>query len=169
MVQQRFGSSSEKLNANQISLFDEAKLLSDDGPSDEEESTNVPAHKRKKKRASIPEELPRTEVIHDLNKAEKVCPHDGTALPHFGNKTSEQLDYIPAQMIALQHVRRKYTCSCRNNYMVAANKPTQPIEKSIASLGSLAQVASHKYCDTLPLYRQAQIFKRFGIELDCTS
>jgi transposase len=129
MVQQRFGSSSEKLSVDQINLFDEAELLSDDDASDEEDSENVPAHKRKKKRTSIPEKLPRTEVIHDLSEAEKVCPHDGTALRHFGNETSEQLDYIPAQMSVLQHVRRKYTCPCCNNYMVTANEPTQPIEK----------------------------------------
>ncbi len=169
MVQQRFGSSSEKLSVDQINLFDEAELLSDDDASDEEDSENVPAHKRKKKRTSIPEKLPRTEVIHDLSEAEKVCPHDGTALRHFGNETSEQLDYIPAQMSVLQHVRRKYTCPCCNNYIVTANKPAQPIEKSIASPGLLAQVATHKYCDALPLYRQAQMFKRFGVELDRTS
>ena len=169
MVQQRFGSSSEKLSADQINLFDEAELLSDDDASDEEESTSIPAHKRKKKRVSIPEELPRTEVIHDLSEVEKVCPHDGTALRHFGNETSEQLDYIPAQMSVLQHVRRKYICPCCNNYMVTANKPAQPIEKSIASPGLLAQVATHKYCDALPLYRQAQMFKRFDVELDRTS
>jgi transposase len=169
MVQQRFGSSSEKLSVDQIGLFDEAELLSDDDSPDEEESTNVPAHKCIKKRASIPEELPRTEVIHDLSEAEKVCPHDGTALRHFGNETSEQLDYIPAQMIVLQHVRRKYICPCCNNYMVTANKPAQPIEKSIASPGLLAQIATHKYCDALPLYRQVQMFKRFDVELDRTS
>jgi transposase len=170
MVQQHFGSSSEKLSADQINLFDEAELLSDDDASDEEEEcTNVPAHKRKKKRASIPKELPRTEVIHDLTDEEKVCPHDGIALRHFGNETSEQLDYIPAQMSVLQHVRQKYTCPCCNNYMVTASKPVQSIEKPIASPGLLAQIATHKYCDALPLYRQAQIFKRFGVELDRTS
>tara|TARA_B110001452_G_scaffold152945_1_gene127259 strand:+ start:915 stop:2477 length:1563 start_codon:yes stop_codon:yes gene_type:complete len=169
MVQQRFGSSSEKLSADQINLFDEAELLSDDDEPAEEESTSISAHKRKKKRVSIPEALPRTEVIHDLSEAEKVCPHDGTALRHFGDETSEQLDYIPAQISVLQHIRRKYTCPCCNNYMVTANKPAQPIEKSIASPGLLAQVATHKYCDALPLYRQAQMFKRFGVELDRTS
>lgn len=69
----------------------------------------------------------------------------------------------------LQHVRRKYSCSCCNNYMVIANKPAQLIEKFTASPGVLAQVATHKYCDALPLYRQAQMFKRFGVELDRTS
>jgi transposase len=72
-------------------LFDEAELLSDDDESDEENSEHIPAHKRKKKSTTIPEKLPRTEVIHDLSEAEKVCPHDGTALRHFGNETSEQL------------------------------------------------------------------------------
>jgi transposase len=72
-------------------------------------------------------------------------------------------------MSVLQHVRRKYTCPCCNNYRVTANKPAQPIKKSIASPGLLAQVVTHKYCDALPLYRQAQIFKRFRVELDRTS
>ncbi|MCP4832786.1 MAG: IS66 family transposase, partial [Gammaproteobacteria bacterium] len=169
MVRQRFGSSSEKVSADQLNLFDEAELLSDDNASAEAESTHIPAHKRKKKRASIPAELPRTEIIHDLCDAEKVCPHDGTVLRHFGNETSEQLDYIPAKMTVLQHVRRKYTCPCCNNYMVTANKPAQPIEKSIASPGLLAQIAAHKYCDALPLYRQAEMFKRFGVDLNRTS
>lgn len=169
MEQQRFGSSSEKLSPDQLNLFDEAELLSDDDESIEQESTDVPAHKRKKKRASIPAELPRTDVIHDLEESEKVCPHDGTALRHFGDETSEQLDYIPAKMSVLHHIRRKYTCPCCNNYMVTADKPKQPIEKSIASPGLLAQIATHKYCDALPLYRQAQMFKRFGVELDRSS
>jgi transposase len=29
----------------------------------------------------------------------------------------------------------------------------------------LAKVATHKYCDALPLYRQLQMFKRFEVEL----
>jgi transposase len=33
----------------------------------------------------------------------------------------------------------------------------------------LAEVATHKYCDALPLYPQEQMFKRFGVELDRTS
>jgi transposase len=34
--------------------------------------------------------------------------------------------------------------------MVTANKPAQPIEKSVASPSLLAQFATHKYCDALP-------------------
>jgi len=61
-------------------------------------------------------------------------------------------------------------CPCCNDYFVTAKKPAQPIEKSIASPGLLSQIATHKYCDGLPLYRQNNtLFKRLGIELDATS
>ena len=51
-------------------------------------------------------------------------------------------------------------------YVVTAQKPKQPIEKSMAAPGLLAHVATQKYVDALPLYRQTQIYKRIGVELD---
>jgi transposase len=170
MTQQRFGASSEKCSPKQLGLFDEAELLSDDSTEDEETTIQVPAHQRKKKRLSIPENLPTTDIIHDLPEYEKFCPHDNQALRHFGDECSKQLDYIPAKITVLKHIRRKYMCPCCNDYFVTAKKPAQPIEKSIASPGLLSQITTHKYCDGLPLYRQSKtLFKRLGIELDATS
>jgi hypothetical protein len=54
-LQQHPSSFSEYLSADLINLFNEAELLSNNDASAEEESSNVHAHKRKKKRASIPE------------------------------------------------------------------------------------------------------------------
>ncbi|NRA23538.1 MAG: transposase [Oleispira sp.] len=88
--------------------------------------------------------MPRTEVIHDLSDSEKVCPHDGTALRHFSNETSEQLDYTPAQMSLLQHIRRKYTCPYCNNYMVTTNKPAQPIDNNAAENAIRPMVVGRK-------------------------
>lgn len=167
MNQQRFGSSSEKINAHQIGLFDEAELLSEEAVDDD--TTTVLAHSRKKKRVAIPDHLPIIQVIHDLPENEKFCPHDGAVLKHFGNECSKQIDYIPAKINVLHHIRRKYVCPCCNTYIATASKPAQPIEKSIASAGLLSQIATQKYCDALPLYRQTAIFKRLGIELDRTS
>jgi len=152
-----------------LGLFDEAELLSDED-NVEESTTLVPAHQRKKKRLSIPDDLPVTDIIHDLPEHEKFCPHDKQALRHFSDECAKQLDYIPAKITVFNHVRRKYSCPCCNDYFVTAKKPAQPIEKSLASPGLLSQIASHKYCDGLPLYRQSNlIFKRLGIELDSTS
>jgi transposase len=170
MTQQRFGASSEKWSPDQLGLFDEAEILSDEDDAVEESTTLVPAHQRKKKRLSIPDDLPVTDIIHDLPEDEKFCPHDNQALKHFSDECHKQLDYIPAKVTVLNHIRRKYMCPCCNDYFVTAKKPAQPIEKSIASPGLLSQIATHKYCDGLPLYRQSNlIFKRLGVELDSTS
>ncbi|NQY88299.1 MAG: transposase [Colwellia sp.] len=128
MTQQRFGASSEKLSLNQLGLFDEAELLSDEDES-EETCTEVPAHQRKNKRLSLPENLPTSDIIHDLPEDEQCCPHDNQALRHFGDECSKQLDYIPAKVTVLKHIRRKYMSPCCNDYFVTATKPTQPIEK----------------------------------------
>ena len=163
-----YGASSEK-DSGQGQLFNEAE---DDALVAESEAVDivVPAHTRKKKkRTSIPEDLPREEFIHDLTDAEKICPHDGTALKHIGEETSEQLDIEPAKIKVLRHRRQKYACPCCEQHLITATKPAQPIEKSIAAPGLLAYVTVSKYCDALPLYRQIAIFKRIGVELDRTT
>ena len=35
--------------------------------------------------------------------------------------------------------------------------------------GLLAYIATNKYCDALPLYRQTELFKRIGIEFNYPS
>jgi len=163
-----YGASSEKDNG-QGHLFNEAE---EDTVVTESESPDitVPAHTRKKKkRVSIPEDLPREDIIHDLAEADKVCPHDGAALKLIGEETSEQLDIEPAKIKVLRHRRKKYACPCCEQHIVTATKPAQPIEKSIAAPGLLAYVTVSKYCDALPLYRQIAIFKRIGVELDRTT
>jgi transposase len=163
-----YGASSEKVS-KQGQLFNEAEddvLVAESDVAD----IVVPAHTRKKKkRASIPDDLPREDIIHDLSDAEKICPHDGTALKFIGEDTSEQLDIEPAKIKVLRHRRQKYACPCCEKHIITAAKPAQPIEKSIAAPGLLAYVAVSKYCDALPLYRQIAIFKRIGIELDRTT
>ena len=77
---------------------------------DPQETVMVAQHQRNVRRASIPKALPRVDIIHDLSDAEKVCPHDGTALKHIGAETHEQLDIILAKVQVLNHIRLKYAC-----------------------------------------------------------
>ena len=167
---QRFAASSEKQSPDQQHLFDEAEQDVDIVDDSNEDNIEVTPHTRKKKkRVSIPADIPREDRIYDLREEEKVCPHDGTALKAIGEETHEQLDIIPAQIKAIRHIRKKYACPCCEQYVVTATKPKQPIEKSIATPGLLAYISVSKYCDALPLYRQIEIFKRIGVELDRTS
>ena len=157
---QQFGASSEQLPDQQPSLFDEVEIASDDATISVDETPEaevVPEAKpaRKPRKAfRIPPELPRVEIIHDLPESEKVCPHDGTALKHIDSEVHEQLDIIPAQVQVLRHLRYTYACPCCDQHVVTAQKPKQPIEKGMASPRLLATIATQKYVDGLPLYRQ---------------
>jgi transposase len=170
LKKRHFGTSSEKGGPQQLDLFNEAEVIVEQTTEVIEPTTTIASHQRRKnKRVSIPAELPRIEVIHDLADAEKICPHDQAELKRIGSETHEQLDIIPAQIRVLKHVRYKYACPCCEQHLATARKPKQPIEKSIASPGLLAYIATQKYVDGLPLYRQLAIFKRIGVTLDDAS
>ncbi|PKP89693.1 MAG: IS66 family transposase [Alphaproteobacteria bacterium HGW-Alphaproteobacteria-16] len=80
-----------------------------------------------------------------------------------------RVDIIPASVKVIRHVRLKYACPCCQKHVATATKPAQPLGKSIAAPGLLAYIATAKYVDALPLYRQIQQFARLGIELDRTT
>ena len=170
---QRFGAKSERFPAEaQGRLFDEAEALvaeAEAGPSEDEVA--VPAHTRKKRRPrSLPDFLPVEEVLHDLPDEEKICPHDAAhPLVEIGREQSDQLKFIPATVAIVRHVRPRYACPrCKEGVRIAP-MPKLPVPKSIATPSLLAQVATSKYVDGLPLYRQEKIFDRLGLGLSRTT
>jgi len=169
----RFAKLNEGLRSLQSELFDGVEALGVDHPP-EPEQTTVPAHTRKKPggRKSLPKDLPRIDQVYDLVDSEKVCAH-GHALTPMGDKISEQLDVILMQLHVIRHVRKQYVCKCceqaGETVIKTAAKPKQSIEKSQASAGLLAYVATAKYTDSLQMYRQSEIFKRCDIELNRTT
>ena len=91
-----------------------------------------------------------------------MCPHDGAALREIGVEASEQLDIIPQQVRVIRHERVKYACPCCDGALRLAPKPAQVIPKGLLSEGAIAWVATAKYLDGLPLYRQSVLLGRFG-------
>jgi len=168
----RFGASSEKADADQLNLFNEAEAATDTSPDEEAaDTTTIPEHKRKKRgRRAIDENLPRVIIEHDIPEAEKTCAC-GKHKTRIGEETSEQLDIIPPKVQVLRHVRYKYACrSCEGTEddgptVVIAPMPPQPIPKSNASPGLLAYIVIAKFLDGLPLYRLTKIFARIGFDL----
>ncbi|MGH8702178.1 MAG: IS66 family transposase [Burkholderiales bacterium] len=113
-------------------------------------------------RRALPEHLPRERVVHE---PACTCPDCGAPMRKIGEDVSEVLDYVPARFKVIRHVRPKLACpSCERIVQVAA--PSRPIERSFAGAGLLAHILTSKYADHLPLYRQAQIYAREGVELD---
>jgi transposase len=163
---QRFGQASERIHHDQLGLFNEAEQLVDGEVPEETPAVEVGAHTRTPRgRRPLPAWMPREEIVHDLPDAEKVCVHDGTALVEIGRETSEQVEFIPATARVLVHVRPKYGCpACKTGVQIAP-MPPQPVPKSVASPSLLAYVAVSKYADALPLYRQAGILERIGVDV----
>jgi transposase len=77
------------------------------------------------------------------------------------------LELEPVRFKVVRHIRSKLACaSC--DTIVQAPAPTRPIERGMAGPGLLAHVIVGKYGDHIPLYRQAEIYAREGVELDRT-
>ena len=169
---QRFGRSSERSPSEQLGIWNEAEAIVDAEGADAEDTKgtiDVPAHTRRKNRGGrkpLPEHLPRVEVLRDLEEHEKVCPNDPAhTLSLIGEETAERLVYKPAELYVEIEKRPKYGCgTCKDGVACRAPSP-QPIPKSMASSSLLAQVATAKYVDGLPLARQEKILGRLGIDL----
>lgn len=167
-----FGSSSEKANAAQLQLFNEAEQSVGDTEAedadaeiDESPETETLTYTRKKPgRPAIPDNLPRIRIEHELAEAERFCAC-GCERHVMGEEISEQLDIIPAQVQVLQHVRKKYACRQCEGSIKTAPLPPQPLPKTKASPGLLAFIIAAKFVDALPLYRQSTILQRHGIQL----
>jgi len=167
---QLFGRSSETTPAAEVSpdqrwLFNEAEALTEAAQSAPARIL-IPAHSRKKRgRKPLSPDLPRIEVLHDLADHEKRCAKDGTALERIGEEISEQLDYRPAQVRVIRHIRPKYSCPCcRQGVQIAPNPPAL-FPKSLATPALLAHIVTAKFVDGLPLYRQEAQFARLGVRL----
>jgi transposase len=114
-------------------------------------------------RRPLPAHLPRE--TRKFMPKQTACPDCGGELKHLGEDVSEMLEYVPASFKVIRQVRTKLACG-RCDKIVQAEALSRPIERGIAGPGLLAHVLTSKYADHLPLYRQAEIYAREGVELD---
>jgi transposase len=117
----------------------------------------------KSTRRPLPAHLPR-DTRRILPKQE-ACPDCGGELKPLGEDVSETLEYVPEHFKVIRQVRPKLACACCDK-IVQAEAASRPITRGMAGPGLLAHVLVSKYCDHLPLYRQAEIYAREGVELE---
>ncbi|MBV8443287.1 MAG: IS66 family transposase, partial [Hyphomicrobiales bacterium] len=173
----RYGRKSEKLDAQ----VEQLELLIDDieagvaeklaragvAEQDAAEATETGASSKKKRkpsnRAPLPDHLPAETIVHE---APCVCPTcGGDKFGRIGADEREVLEYVPSHFKRVVHVRPKMSCrACET--VVQAPMPTLPIEKGRPGPALLAHVVVSKFCDHLPLHRQADIYARSGVEID---
>lgn len=163
----RFGRSSEQLDADQLQLGledIETALAAAEAASEEATPRPREARVRKTNRGSLPAHLERIEQIVDLD--DKACPCCGGALHQIGEDVAERLDVVPTTFRVLVTRRPRYGCRSCESAVVQAPAPARIVEGGIPTEALIAQVLVSKYADHLPLYRQAQMYARQGVQLD---
>jgi transposase len=160
------GHKSEKLNPNQLLLFPELATAtpSDTTVSPPPTTDAQPSKRRGHGRHGLNPKLRRDRRVYVLDENERRCPCGGLC-EKFGEEISEQLDFIPASLFVIEHVRTKYACPHCHDHVIVAVKPEQPIAKGLPGAGLLAQVITCKYADHIPLNRFEHICRRQGVEL----
>jgi transposase len=171
----KYGRTSERLEHAQLELVggqvaqpvvDEKAVADTTNVASLDEHRKKRAYRPRPNLRDLPAHLPRRTVMHwpSGNQSGCGCPACGLALREIGQDVSEVLDYEPGSFHVVRHVRPKLACGgCHDIKQACA--PGRPIERLMAGAGMLAHVLVSKYCDHTPLYRQAQIYARAGLEL----
>ena len=166
---QQLGPKSETLSNLQL------ELLTDEEPGatrDEVEAearrepvNSAPARERKPHpgRKPLPDTLPRVEEV--IPCVQCSCAQCGEDMAVIGYDESEQLDVEPARYFV--RVTRREKRACRRCATVeAAPLAERIVEKGLASDAVVVNTVVAKYCDHVPLYRQAGIIEReAGVEI----
>jgi transposase len=172
---EKFGTSSEKADTNQLTIFDlfnEAETLKQPVVMEPTEETIIKEHKRKKsKRGESLSNLPVETIEYKLDEDQQICEKCGEPLTVMKKEIRKELKIVPAKVSIVEHITYVYTCrNCDKNgisgTIVKAESPKALIPKSFVSPNVLAYLINQKYTNAMPLYRQEQEFNRFGINLN---
>lgn len=168
-----FGKSSEQIDVNQMSLFDEAEKNSDVKAI--EPTIEEIIYKRTKPSQNIGKKdnlsnLERVVIEHKLKESEAFCDKCKSSLEVIGTRTKEILKYEPAKLYIEEHVTYSYACKpCEVDEgkanIITAKAPNTVLYKSMASHEILSHVINMKYQYAMPLYRQEIYFKMLGVNL----
>lgn len=165
----QFGSSSEK-SPDQLhfeNVFNEPEAQTDQSlPEPAYEQITYKRRKRAGKREEDLEGLPAERIDYELPESERSCPECGDIMRDIGVTVRDELEIIPARVIHKEHAVHAYACAtCEKNSdhtpVIKAKAPAPLISGSLASPSAVAHIATQKYVNGVPLYRQEK-----GLEYD---
>ena len=170
LIRMHFGSKSEKLTPEQLDLFIDSEEANTPASADSEDEVLaeelkrelrvVPDRKRREPRRL--ENLPTIETI--------ITPEEVLKNPEgfrkIGERRSIKLDYSPMSLTQIILILETYEKKGEDKTIISAPLPPALLDGSILTPSLLSNIITAKYCDHLPLYRQAQIFsRRFEINI----
>src|SRR5215218_5708056 len=168
LKRRQFGRKSEQLPADQLLLaFEEIEATLAGNAAEAGKQSPALSEQRAKRRRTgrgrLPAHLPRVEVV--LAPEATACPCCRGPLVEIGVDAAERLDVIPAQFRVIVTKRPKLACRACPGVVLQAAAPARLIEGGMPTEATVAHVLVARYADHLPLYRQAQILARQGIEI----
>ncbi len=170
LIRLLYGKRSEKLSADERQLaFEELEGAAAEVEAEASAGDPSPPRSPKRPRAErnighLPEHLERIEQV--IEPESTLCPCGCGEMVRIGEDRAERLDIVPAQLRVIVTVRPKYACRSCEQGVTQALAPAWLIEGGLPTEGAIAHVLVSKYAEHCPLYRQAQIYARSGLELD---
>ena len=168
LKRQQFGTKSERLPEEQLLFaFEEIEATLAGNPAEAGKASPTlregQAKRRRASRGRLPAHLPRVEGV--LAPETTACPCCRGPLVEIGVDAAERLDVIPALFRVVVTKRPKLACRACPGVVLQTPAPARLIEGGVPTEATVAHVLVSRYADHLPLYRQAQILARQGIEI----
>ena len=175
MNRRLFGRSKEtvKENKDQLALFDD-QLFSVAETTEEETVQAIEAHERKRrpkgKKASLIKDLKANNIHYELIDEARFCPCCSETMSHIGQTViREEPIFIPGHFEKNVHIQHAYKCHyCpedETTTIVKAPVPRPLLNNSLASATVVAEIIHQKYELSIPLYRQENDWKTYGLEM----
>jgi len=181
-LRQHFGRTSEKLSAEQLSLFlsglgprqqasagseERAPASEDAAPAQAQAPLEERPWKKRKGhgRRPLPSHPPREQRVHQPPPEAPRCEVCGRDKTRCGQEKSDTLEWVPGHFKVIEEVRPKYACRPCGDGLVVAPPADRVIEGGLPGPGLVAHVLVSKYKDSLPLHRLSGIYARHGVEL----
>jgi transposase len=171
-----YGRKSEKVPAGQLALlFDEldeqapaaAQQIVEDaqqGQEVEQPDAKPKPARGKGGRSPLPSNLPREPRKVLVPDELRACSKCGEQKAVIGHIRSELLEFVQAHFKIIEEEREKLACRSCGNGVVAADTQ-KPMDRGRPGPGLLAHIIVSKCQDSLPLYRQGQIYSRAGVTI----
>ena len=161
----QFGASSEKLGREIEQLELALEELETESAATATEAVAPDMAPRSVPVRSLPDHLPREEIVYEPASGTCTCPDCGGMLRRLGVDTHELLDVVPVRWRVVRNVRPKYSCrACEK--IVQAPAPVSAVARGKATFATLAHVVVAKFDHHLPLYRQAEMMTAQGLDID---
>ena len=173
-----FGSRSEKVIPEQLSLFNDCEAyaaLDAQEPSLEDILPQKRIRRRGGKPAIDYSKFETVIIDHEIEPERRACPECGDELSEMSVEVTRKVRIVPAHLVVEEHRRHVYRCTscCTDNaqggeskgVIVRAQKPNDPIPGSFVTPSLIAWLINGKYVNSLPLYRMEAELKSLGANI----